>query len=382
MDNFIYLDNAATTKPFAELSKIYEDYSSNFYNPSAVYNPAVNVKVLIEDTRRSICKALGGEQGNIIFTSGATEANNIALSSINLRGKYNLIVSLVDHPAVFNKAKQLQNAGENIIYAPTDNNGTVRLNDIKNLVSDKTVMVSIMHVNNETGAINDIKQICDVIKSINPKTVIHVDGVQAVGKIKVDLQSLGVDMYTISAHKINGPKGIGALWVKKGIKINPIVYGGGQEQGYRSGTENVFGILSLGYCIGKVVAEQEQNYNKIQLIKNAFLQQLTLNNVQFKLNSGNNCSPYIISLSFNNVRGEVLLHNLESHNILISTGSACSSRKPDNRTLKAMGLNDNLIMGSIRISFSAYDNYDVNNIADTIATEVKNLQKIIRGNNG
>ena len=361
--DFCYLDNAATTKPFEELQQLYTFTSTNFYNASALYNNAVNVRVKVEAARANLCKLLGGTHGNIIFTGSATEANNLALGSINYRDK-KLIVFVGEHPSVYNKAMQLKQQGTNLIVAGCDNNGKFVMPPDADIL--QAAAISVMHVSNETGVINNIKAICGYAKKINPKIIVHVDGVQAFGKINVDVLDLGVDMYTISAHKIHGPKGIAALWVKNGVNIKPMLIGGGQESGLRSGTENVFGVLALEAAAKKVCNSLEVNFAKVQEIKTQFLTELSKQKIDYKVN-GEQCSPYILNLTINGVRGEVLLHLLEAENILISTGSACSSKKPDNRTLKAMGLTDTQIKQTVRISFNAYNNVDIISVARIFA---------------
>ncbi len=376
MQNFVYLDNAATTIPFAELEQIYSDNATNFYNPSALYKNAVAVRTKIEAARRNICKILGGEHGNIIFTSGATEANNLALNSVNYKNK-GLLTFVAEHPSVYATAKNLQNSGVKVEFLNALKGGQVRFPTEEQIKS--AAIISVMHVNNETGAINDIKKIASYAKSINPQILVHSDGVQAFGKIKVDLQDLGVDMYTISAHKINGPKGVGALWIRRGVNVKPLLFGGGQENNLRSGTENVFGILALNYCTNKIVTDLEKNNKKLSSIKEQFLNSLKSNNLNFTVN-GENCVPNILNISINGIRGEVLLHMLEDQNILLSTGSACSSKKPDNRTLKSMNLQDPQIKSAVRISFSAYQDFDVQSVANAISVTAKKLQNNIKNN--
>ena len=375
MEKITYLDNAATTKPFAEVSQIYKECFDKFYNPSAVYSLGVLVRKKIDIARKNICKYLHGELGKLIFTASATEADNLALSCFKPRANNSIAVFVGEHPAVFNKAKALETAGAKVIYLPMKQDGSV--DEIAKHMDSATSFVSIMHVSNETGAINNIAQIVKDIKKINPKAIVHADGVQAFGKIPVNLRELGVDMYTISAHKIYGPKGVGALWVKNGININPIIYGGGQENNLRSGTENVAGILSLEYCAQKVTSDLANNYNVVKSYRESFIEELKNNNVTFEVNG--NGSPYILNLTFEDLRGEVLLHSLEKHGIYISTGSACSSKKPDNRTLKGMSKTDKQIQGTVRISFSPYDDINITEITKIMSAEIKDLQSKIKG---
>lgn len=373
-----YLDNAATTKPFVETAKIYNDVLNDYYNPSALYAPALLVRKKIENARKHMAEVLGGENGKIIFTASATEADNMALNMVKIKKDNSLVVSVGEHPAVYSYAKKLENDGLSVIYLPLNSDGTIDIEKLKTSVTKNTQMVSIMHVSNETGAINNIKEIVKIVKSINANTLVHSDGVQAVGKVKIDLMDLGVDMYTFTAHKIHGPKGIGALWVKNGINMKPIIYGGGQENGLRSGTENVFEILAMDYALEKVCRDYKINLEKIENANKTFMTEFNKYNINYTLNSKNG-SPYIINMSIDGIRGEVLVHELEKYNIYISTGSACSSKKPDNRTLSALKLSADQIKGTIRISFSAYEDYDYAKLAKIIATEIIDLTKRIRG---
>lgn len=375
MEKMIYLDNAATTKPFDEIGKIYCACQQNFFNPSAVYGKAVDVRKQIDQARQTICACLGGTHGKIIFTASATEADNLALSSFRPRANNSMAIFVGEHPAVYNKAKSLENLGANVIYLPSNEQGQV--SDIEKHITPNTTFVSIMHVSNETGAINDIAKIVKTIRKIAPKAIIHSDGVQACGKITVNLRELDVDMYTISAHKICGAKGVGALWVRNGININPIIWGGGQENSIRSGTENVAGILGLEYCVKKVCSEISNNFDKVSNYRQMLIEKLQQFGVEFNVNG--NGSPYILNITFPYIRGEVLLHSLENYGIYISTGSACSSKKPDNRTLKAMGKTPEQIKGTVRISFSAYEDVDIDYVAQIVASQVKDLQKKIKG---
>lgn len=375
MDKMIYLDNAATTKPYDEVVDIFKQVQQDFYNPSAVYGKAVEIRKQIDQARQTICTCLGGTHGKIIFTASATEADNLALSFFKPRANNAMAVFVGEHPAVYNKAKALENSGANVAYLPANSNGEAT--EIEKYITPNTTFVSIMHVSNETGAINNIAAIVKTIRRIAPKAIIHSDGVQAFGKIPVNLRELDVDMYTISAHKIYGIKGIGALWVKNGINLNPIIWGGGQENSIRSGTENVAGILCLAYCAQKVSSEISQNFDRVSTYRQMLIEKLQNQNLSFEVNG--NGSPYILNITFPHIRGEVLLHSLEAYSIYLSTGSACSSKKPDNRTLKAMGRSDEQIKGTVRISFSAYQDIDMDYVAQTIAFVVKDLQNKMKG---
>lgn len=379
MENFIYLDNAATTKSFDEVYDLMrQNNDESYYNPSASYRPAILAKAKLEEARKKINELLFGSCGKLYFTSSATESNNTVFCGIHLRQGQVVLISAGEHPSVYESAHRLENKGILVKDIPLDESGKVDFDKFKVLLNDKNVaLVSIMHVSNETGAINDIKELVKFVKSVNPKIIFHSDGVQAFGKIKVNLTQLGVDLYTISAHKIYAPRGVGGLWVKNGIVIDPLLFGGGQEKGFRSSTENVAGAIAFAYSAERVCKDIDDNYSKVLAYKKKLLDLLlsnsTLNNI--KVNSLENNSPYILSLSFDKIKGEVLMNFLESDSILISTGSACSSKKAGNRTLQSMGLSESEITSSVRISFSPYIQYDFEYISDCLIKRVLHLYK-------
>ena len=354
----IFLDNASTTKIYDEALKEYNNQSlNNFYNASALYKSGSDVLKIVNNTRNNILKLLGANSfDNLIFTSGATEANNIAINGSIRKNFGKLIFSYAEHPSVFNVAKNLENAGYKVEYVNLTADGVVDEVDFKEKVKD-AAFISIMHVCNETGAVNDIKRLVRIAKAENPNIIFHCDGVQAFGKVQVNVKDLGVDLYTISAHKIHGPKGVGALYVKKGINLKPSVFGGGQEFGLRSGTENTCGIISFGVAADIIVNKQKNNYEKVKTLKDEFLKELN-SDFAVTLNSTENCSPYIISFAVKKVKAETILHMAEEQGVLISNGSACSSKHTDNRILKAMGVPSDLIISSVRVSFSEFNTVD------------------------
>lgn len=347
----IYLDNAATTPLSGDVLAVYNQYAQEkFFNPSAMYNKGVEVSADIASAKQTIAKALGVKQNsNIIFTSSATEANNLAVFGSIKSNFRKLVFSSADHPSIKNVALELKNRGMKVEYVPLQENGEIDYFALENILDEQTDFISIIHVSNETGAINDLKKIYEIKKQKCPKAIFHVDGVQAFSKIKVNLDYFGVDLYTISGHKIFAPKGVAALYVRDNVHLKAIMFGGGQEHGIRSGTENVPAIMAFKKAV-EIIGDINDNYQKILKIKKVFLDSLGSSN--FKLNSGDNCSPYIVSLSFEGVKGETLLHMLEKQEIYISTGSACSSKKVGNSVLEAMSIEKEKIIGSVRISFS------------------------------
>lgn len=345
----IYLDNSATTPLDSEASKELINYSClNFFNPSAIYGKALDVKKDIESAKQTIAKSLGASfNDNIIFTASATEANNMAIMGAYRKNFGKMLFTMGEHPSVYNVALNLKKLGVCVEFINLQPNGEVDYNDLESKLSENVSFISVMLCSNETGAINDLKRIYELKSKYCPNAIFHSDGVQGYGKIKVNVDYFGVDLFTISGHKIFGPKGIGALYVKDKTKLNPIIYGGGQEYALRSGTENVASIMALKKAVENF-GNLNENYSHVQQCFNAFLDNIDKNNV--KINSFG--SPYVLSLSFLGVNGETLVHMMESKNVYISRGSACSSKKAGNRILENMGLTPEEILGSVRISFS------------------------------
>lgn len=380
MEKLYYLDNAATTKAFdEEFDLMKKNNEECFYNPSASYMVARNAKKCLEDSRKVIVDALHGKTGFLYFTSSATESNNTVFEGVHLRAGQVVLISAGEHPAVYNAAHRLEKKGVVIKDIPLAKNGQVDFEEFKKLMTKDVALVSIMHVSNETGAINDIKSLCSYAKSVNPQVIFHSDGVQAFGKIPVNLIMLGVDLYSISAHKIYAVRGIAGLWVKKGVVVDSLLVGGGQENDFRSSTENVAGAIAFAYATKKVVADLNENYQKLLAFKTEFLDKLQNSKIGqwLSVNSNDECVPHIVSISFFNIKGEVLMNSLEQSGILISTGSACSSKKAGNRTLEAMGIEEKNVIGSVRVSFSPYAQYDFDYIADAF---IKNVERFENNN--
>lgn len=378
MEKIYYLDNAATTKIFAEEFDLMKSQNEEgFYNPSASYTVARSVNEKLRNARSVITKALRGNEGKLIFTSSATESNNMVFEGVHLRVGDSVLISKGEHPAVYNSAHRLSQKGINIFECPLSLDGTVDFEEFKNFDFTKIKLVSVMHVSNETGAINDIKKLCEYAKSKNKNILFHSDGVQAFGKIKVNLQNLGVDFYTISAHKIYAPRGIAGLWKRNGVICDALLVGGGQEDGDRSSTENVDGSIAFAYAVQKVTSELNENYEKVSQLKKELLEKLLDSSISeyIKVNSNENCSPYIVSLSFKDIKGENVVNELDKFGIIVSTGSACSAKKSGNRTLESMNVSKNEVIGSLRISFSPYMDYDIDYIAEKIISVVMRFEK-------
>ena len=348
MENFIYLDNAATTKPLKEAileASVYND--AYFFNASSLYLGGVKNKSelnLIKSNFQSII----GDNFDVYFTSCGSESDNMAIFSYSNRG--NIVTTLGEHSAVHNTLTELKNKGYDARFAKLNKDGSVDIESLLSLVDDKTTLVSVVHVNNETGAINDINKIAKLIKEKNKRVIFHSDGVQAFMKIPYKL-SLDVDLYSVSAHKINGLKGVGAIFKNKKVNnLKPLIYGGGQENGLRSGTENLFGIKVFEQVALHHNKTLFNDYNQVKLLKQLFID--NIDNNLFEIINSDNVSPYIITMSAIGLRGEVLQHKLENDGIIIGTGSACSSKIKHSRMLKDIGYSDKFLDGVIRISFS------------------------------
>ena len=375
----IYFDNSATTQALEEVAKLQYDYNKEmFYNPSSVYAPAVAIKSELNSARAMLMNYLDAPRdGKVYFTSSATEANNIILNGLIKKNKKALI-SMGDHPSVYEVAKNLKNQGYDIEFIKLTKEGLLDIENLKSLMSKEVGFVSFIHISNETGAINDLTEISKLIKEISPKCIIHCDGVQAFLKVPFSLSETSVDVYTVSSHKIHGPKGVGAFYIRNGIKLNPSIFGGGQEDGIRPGTENAPAILAFMLAC-RIMAEKLQgNYTHALELKNLMLKTLGENCTDFSINSLNApTSPYILSVTFGGVKGEVLLHALEKRGVLVSTGSACSSKISGNRILQAMGQPAEIIEGNIRFSFSEQNTQEeVIMAVNYLAEELSKLRKI------
>ncbi len=366
----IYLDNAATTKPDEECLKAAEKYLySEFYNPSALYKGGYALQLEIKETRERILSLIADvENFGLVFTSCGSEADNQAIFCGGKRG--NVVTTAGEHSAVYSTVSELKQRGFEVRFAEINPDGSVNEESLLSLVDEKTSLVSVIHVNNETGAINDIVRLSKLVKARNKFTLFHSDGVQAFGKIPFKL-TRDIDMYSVSAHKIGGVKGVGALIKRKNLIIKPLVYGGGQENGLRSGTENVFGIKNFGFAAEKRYACIKENYKKASEMHALLWEKLDKS--LFKRISGENCSPYILSVSAEGLRGETLLHEADDAGLMIGTGSACSSneKKRFSRAVLACGVSESVAEGVLRLSFSP------DNTCDEILRAAEILNKIV-----
>lgn len=353
-----YLDNSATTKVYDTVVDIMaktmmEDYG----NPSSKHMKGVKAENYIKEAKKIIAGILKVQEKEIYFTSGGTESNNLALigtAYANQRSGRHIITSRIEHSSVLNTVEFLEDEGFRITYLPVDENGLILLDKLEEAISDDTILVSIMHVNNEIGTVQPIEKIGKIIKQKKPDVLFHVDAVQAFGKYRIYPNKWNVDLLSVSAHKIHGPKGSGALYVKSNVKIKPLIHGGFQQNGVRHGTENVPGIAGIGEAARRIYSNMEQDFERISRLKKAFINRLN-EFEDISLNSGNEdyFAPYVVSASFEGIKSEVLLHALEEKEIYVSSGSACSSNKNAlSETLKAIGVKKDLLDCTIRFSLS------------------------------
>lgn len=372
----IYLDNAATTRAYDEVISYINEINDKYYgNPSSLHTKGIESEKLVKQARQRIAASLGVMPGEIMFTSGGTESNNTAIMGYlfaNKRKGNHIITSAIEHPSVLEVYKHLSKNGYRVDILEVDSNGKIKLDMLEGLVSDETALVSLIYVNNETGAIQPVEEAAQIIKSRNNSAVFHVDGVQAYGKLQLNPKKSGIDMVSISSHKIHGPKGVGALYIKSGIKVNPLLFGGGQENKLRSGTENVPGISGFGLAAEITFKSLEENNSKLSKLKKFFITQLEEKTDGYLVISPDDGSQYILNTAFSNLKSEVMLHHLEEKGIYVSTGSACSSRKNTaSHVLKAMNIDSCYLQGAIRFSFSQFINkedieYTVDAIKDII----------------
>ena len=351
---FCYLDNAATTRPYDEVIQYMMEVQEAIYgNPSSLHSFGVGAEKEMSKAREIVAHSLNISAKEIVFTSSATEANNLAVRGFlnrNHRVGRHIITSEIEHPSILELCKDLEKNGYEIDRIKVEENGQIDMDHLRKLLRQDTALVSVMYVNNETGAIQPIEKIKKAIHEAESNAVLHVDAVQGFAKHDFAPHKLGVDSATISAHKFHGPKGAAALYIKSGIHIDPIIFGGGQERGLRSGTENVPAIAGFAKATEIAGASQNDDLACVLQMRETFLNGLEVEGLV--INSDPNGSPYILNFAIPGIRSEVMLHHLESVEVIVSTGSACaSSRKSESHVLRAMGKSRNVIDSSIRVSF-------------------------------
>ncbi|MEE0841750.1 MAG: cysteine desulfurase family protein [Christensenellales bacterium] len=376
----IYLDNAATTKMYDEALRVLtEANEKRWFNASALYKEASEESKTIRRARETLLGALKAGDGELYFLSGGTEADNTALFCTRKAKGSRVIVSEGEHDAVINPAKVLKEQGYDVVFAPIKSDGGVDEEKFAALLTPDVSLVSVMHVSNETGAVNDIAKLSAMTKRAAPKAVFHSDGVQAFGKIKVNLRSLGADLYTVSGHKIHGPKGIGALYVAKGAPVKPLVFGGGQEKGFRSGTENGPAIEAFAAAAERTMRNFEEDRSKKRRYLEYLREGLENGVPDVKIITDTERSaPHILTVAFGGVRGEVLLHALEERGILVGVGSACSSHR-ESRFKSLLGLDEAHRDGIVRFSVSAFNDFsEVATVVRETADAVARLKEYAR----
>lgn len=352
-----YLDNSATTKVFEEVKDIMvETMLVDYGNPSAMHLKGVDAEKYIIEARNNIAKTLKVDEKEIVFTSGGTESNNMAIIGSALakkRAGNHIITTCVEHASVHSTMEFLEEQGFRITYLPVNESGVISLKDLEDAICDETIIISIMYVNNEIGSVMPIMEISKIIERKNPNITFHVDAIQAYGKYNIFPRRMHIDLLSVSGHKIHGPKGIGFLYIKDKTKIKPIIYGGGQQKGMRSGTENVPGIAGLGVAAKKIYEMLDENIGRLYDLKDYLIDELSkIEDVRINSTKGRDFAPQIVNASFIGVRSEVMLHSLEDKNIFVSAGSACSTNKHVvSATLKGLKLKDEEIESAIRFSF-------------------------------
>lgn len=380
----VYLDNAATTMPFQEVRDIMmETMEKEYGNPSSMHRKGIAAETYVKQARKIIAKSMKVEEKEIIFTSGGTEANNQALigaALANARKGKHIITTKIEHPSVHNPLLFLEEQGYRVSFVSVDKNGYVNIEELLNEICEDTILISIMYVNNEIGTLQDISSIGKAVKDKKSDVLFHVDAIQAFGKFKIYPKKQGIDLLSVSGHKIHGPKGIGFLYIKDKIKIKPYIYGGGQQNGLRSGTENVPGIAGLGKAVELIYQNHEEKQNALYELKEYFVEQLkqiehmTVNGITDI--SQRETAPHVVSVTAYGVRSEVLLHALEDKGVYVSSGSACSSNHPAlSGTLQAIGLDKKAIEGTIRFSFSVFTTKEE---LDYTITALKELLPVLR----
>ena len=382
----IYLDNSATTRQYPEVTREMLRYMDEFYgNPSSLYQLGVDSEKAVKKARTALQKAIGMEDCRVYFTSGGTEADNMAIfgaaRALKRRGR-RIVTTAVEHPAVLECCKELEKQGFEVIYVGVDRNCRLDIDALRSAVNDETILVSMMHVNNEAGTIMPVNEVKQIMKEKDAPGIFHCDAVQSFGKLQLCSDA---DVISVSGHKIHGPKGTGAICIREGVNIPAFICGGGQESGKRSGTENVPAIAGFGLAAEMSEHGRRENSASMAQMRQRLISQLTASLDDIVINSpetaGENageCCSSLLNISFLGTRGEVLLHTLEQDGIYVSTGSACSSnKKGQSHVLKAMGLKDKEIEGTLRFSFGRMNSIEEIDIAaDKVAAAVKRFRRL------
>lgn len=355
------MDNSATTRCFNSVAELMTRVMCTDYgNPSSLHMKGVEAERYVRYAKEVIARNLKVNEKEILFTSGGTESDNLALigaAMANCRAGRHLITTRIEHPAILQTMRYLENQGFRVTYLPVDECGVLRLEDLRRALTDETILVSIMYANNEIGAKQPVEEAGALVKQWNPNIVFHVDAVQGYGKCRIYPKRMNIDLLSVSAHKIHGPKGVGFLYKNEKVKVTPIVYGGGQQKGMRSGTENVPGIAGLAKAVEEIYCRLDEEVEQLYRLRERFVEGvLEIPDVKVNGPRGREGAPHIVSVSVRGVRSEVMLHALEEKGIYVSAGSACASNKAAaaSETLKAIGVEKNLLDSTIRFSFSVF----------------------------
>ena len=353
----VYFDNSSTTKPLGTVIDEVAFGMKEFYgNPSSLHNLGLKSERKLKECREILSKTINASENEIHFNSGGSEGNNSVLKGI-LKSGTHFITTPFEHASILNTIKKLEDNNVKVTFLKINEDGSIDLNHLRNSITKETVLVSIMHINNEIGVIQDLKTIGEIIKESSSRAKFHVDSVQSYGKIPIDVKKMNIDFLTVSAHKFHGPKGVGFIYIRKPNTLIPLIEGGSQEFGLRAGTQNIPGIMGVSLASEIVNDKINENYKKVSGIKKKFIEKLRdIENIRINSLLNESFSPYILNVSFKGIKGEVLLHFLEEAGVYVSTGSACSSREREkiggSYVLKALGLTQDEISGGIRFSFS------------------------------
>jgi cysteine desulfurase len=382
-----YLDNSATTFVFDTVKDIMvRTMTTDFGNPSSMHLKGVEAEHYVKAAKEAVAKQLKVEEKEIIFTSGGTESNNMALiggAMANKRSGNHIITTCIEHASVSNPMKFLEEQGFRVTYLPVDENGVIRREELEKALDDDTILVSVMYVNNEVGSVQPIAEIAKLVHGKNPDILFHVDAIQAFGKYVIRPRREGIDLLSVSGHKIHGPKGSGFLYVRDKVKIKPLILGGGQQKGLRSGTENVPGIAGLGAAVTEIYRDHEAKVERLYALKERFSGGLSeIEGAVINGPKGREGAPHIVSVSFEGIRAEVMLHALEDRGIYVSSGSACSSNhnKTYSATLTGIGLRQDLLDCTVRFSFSVFTTEEEIEYALTVLRELVPMLRKYRRN--
>lgn len=377
----IYLDNSATTKPYKEvIEEIAMGMEEYYGNPSSLHKIGLMAEKKINEAREFLARTINSSKEEIYFTSGGSESNNLIIKGL-LKSGHHVITTAFEHHSVLMTYNELEREGVKVTYLQVDKNGQISLEELKKAISKDTVLVSIMHVNNEMGAIQDLEAIGKIIKENSSRAKFHVDAVQSYGKLDIDVKKMNIDLLTASSHKIHGPKGVGFSFIKKGINPKSLISGGSQEGGFRGGTQNVPGIIGLKKAAEITFSSREENYKYVAALKKYMIERLEeIDNIRINSPMGENFSPYILNVSFIGVRAEVLLHLLEDNNIFVATGSACTSKTSavkGSYVIKSLGLTKDEVESAIRFSFSKFNTKDeIDKVIEILKSSLKFLRRV------